>query len=213
MHSTNSFLSTRIFTAILMMLVLMSVLFSCTTMPLSPWDGFAIDNSRSKFVPFDPLDLDIIAAKQLDENASGDELIEILASENAEVMIITGSRKLIDTLKKDLRFNLALLSDTQVIATTGHILGKDSISAHIQFSPDYDLYVTTGFEQNRDADVRSLLIISDSRISDADGQIISLGEEMLYGRNLLPLENGADSLQLEGFSLHTAEAAMAEGTP
>jgi hypothetical protein len=36
---------------------------------------------------------------------------------------------------------------------------------------------------------------------------------MLYGRNLLPLENGADSLQLEGFSLHTAEAAMAEGTP
>jgi hypothetical protein len=179
-------------------------------MHMSPSDGFAIDNSRSKFFPFDPLDLDIIAAKQLDENASGVELIELLASEKAEVMIITGSRKLIDTMKQDLRFNLALLSDTRVIATTGHIRKKDSVSALIQFTPDYDLLVTTDGEKDMDSGIRSVLIISDSRISDTGEHVISLGEEMLYGKNLLPLENGADPLQLEGFSLHTTQAAMAE---
>jgi hypothetical protein len=55
-----------------------------------------------------------------------------------------------------------------------------------------------------------VLIISDSRISDTGEHVISLGEETLYGKNLLPLENGADPLQLEGFSLHTTQAAMAE---
>lgn len=206
MHSTNSSLSTRKTVGIIVTLLVLTLLSSCTTMHMSPSEGFAIDNSRSKFVPFDPLDLDIIAAQQLDESASGVELIELLASEKAEVMIITGSRKLIDTMKQDLRFNLALLSDTRVIATTGHIRKKDSVSALIQFTPDYDLLVTTDGEMNT---YPSVLIISDSRISDTDEHVIPLGEEMLYGKNLLPLENGADSLQLEGFSLRTAQAAMA----
>lgn len=210
MHSTNSSLSTRKTVLIIVTLLVLTLLSSCTTMHMSPSEGFAIDNSRSKFVPFDPLDLDIIAAQQLNESASGVELIELLASEKAEVMIITGSRKLIDTMKQDLRFNLAVLSDIRVIATTGHILKKDSVSALIQFTPDYDLLVTTDREKNTNPITASVLIISDSRISDTDEHVIALGDEMLYGKNLLPLENGADSLQLEGFSLHTAQAAMAE---
>ncbi len=115
-------------------LLLAFLLASCTT------PSYVIDNSRLKFQEFDPMVVSALAIELVD-NGSDTDLAAILAGLSPDIAVIRADRKTIAGLVDTIPMNVAKVSPTVIIATTGEISSKDEHGAMVLFDETYGLQV------------------------------------------------------------------------
>ncbi len=120
----------RLITASILLLFLLT---SCAT------PSYVIDNSRLKFQSFDELTVKAIAIKQSGESET--DLIALLTAENPQIAVLTADKRTISEIVDLIPMNVAKISSTEIITTTGIIESKSDDGAVIRFSDVYEVQV------------------------------------------------------------------------
>lgn len=183
---------------------------SCMTTAKGFDTRFAIDNSRMKHEPFDPLDLSVLVLSADIHDTDGrfyDEiLIDRIMEQSPSIVICSGDEAFLTKIREDLPMNMAILQDGSIIAARYHILSRYPSGALIQLDQAHTIAVGAEAPDDSASHSSPMLFTGNAGedqpgFSDVYAQTHAEGEASvsLFYRGLLPLETTDIQQKYAGF--------------